>query len=221
MSLRVHCLPLRVSNDEVVSWALDTFAEEVLDISFEKVGRRDGQQVMSFVRTLTVILKEGCDKDTDIPYRYKLTTSEGGFTVLISVKNRRPECLRCGVIGHIRAECKALWCSICRSFGSHTFNTCPRHVASFATAIQKHLNSGSSSAKIVPQERQNASGEDDANNDGWQQVKSKGSKRSSCNISEEATSVANRFESLNVEDREAPKEQRPVNTGGGTVGVRS
>ena len=86
VSLRVHWLPLRVPNDEVVSWALDTFAEEVLDINFEKMGGRDGQQVMSFVRTLTVILREGCDKETDISYRFKFFTSEGAFTVLISVK---------------------------------------------------------------------------------------------------------------------------------------
>ena len=125
-------LPFRVTNKDIARW-VSYFASDVISIEYEKVGGEGRGKVMSFAWTVVVRMKKGYCKEDDIPHQGPVVTSDWeAFMSLIVVKGRASLCLKCGDLGHVRENCGAWWCSLCRRWTDHGYNSCYRRGQSFA-----------------------------------------------------------------------------------------
>ena len=108
-TIRVQWLPLRVTNDDLSQW-VSLYSDNVHSIVNE----------VSVAPNAAGLLTG----DTEI-----LANDGNTYHILISVDGRRPKCLKCGRIGHIRKKCKAVKCPVCRKWTEeHDGSTCPRRV---------------------------------------------------------------------------------------------
>ena len=86
----------------------------------------------TLTRSFTV---SGTDKE-NIPHLLEVRSLDTAFEVLCTVAGRKPMCLRCKQVGHIRGQCTAAWCAACGNFG-HTAEKCPSEIKSFANVVKK------------------------------------------------------------------------------------
>ena len=133
--IRIHWLPLRVNNQEVYDW-VSQFSDEVLDIQYEQSVASKAQGLLTGIRRVRCILREGVAR-TDVPYDTSLFSEDGGvYRILISVEGRLPKCLKCEKLGHIRRDCKARKCNICMHMtDEHVTATCP-YKGQYSTATR-------------------------------------------------------------------------------------
>ena len=98
IQVRVHWLPLWISDDEVKDFFLQygkvdrVFEERLYHARLKK-------DIGTGVRNFSILVKEGVQDE--IPYRTKIC----GRTCLITIRGRPVLCLKCGQCGHFRAEC--------------------------------------------------------------------------------------------------------------------
>ena len=133
--IRIHWLPLRVNNQEVYDW-VSQFSDKVLDIQYEHSVASKAQGLLTGIRRVRCILREGVAR-TDVPYDTSLFSEDGGvYRILISIEGRLPKCLKCEKLGHIRRDCKARKCNICMHMtDEHVTATCP-YKGQYSTATR-------------------------------------------------------------------------------------
>ena len=113
-TIRVHWLPLRVNNDEVFDW-VSLFSDQVEDIVYEASGSSKAKGLLTGTRKIRCFLRDGIEK-TDVPYDTEIMAYDGSrYRILVSVEGREPRCLKCGKLRHIRRDCKAKKCAVCRN----------------------------------------------------------------------------------------------------------
>ena len=217
-------LPLRVTNKDIARWA-SHFASDIVSIEYEKVGGEGRGKVMSFARTVVVRMKKGYSKEDDIPHKGPVVTSDGeSFVSLILVKGRASLCLKCGDLGHVRQNCGALWCSLCRRWTDHGYNSCYRRGQSFANiARNQGQGQGQAAGQGKPQGKGTSAGASVASElvvkkgrpsssvdeEGWETKKSKKSKKSQSVSQEEGQlTLCNQFAVLEGEQPQSQREKR-------------
>jgi hypothetical protein len=99
IQLRVHWLPIYISNDYVVR--VFSHLGHVVRVVSESVSV-DGHRVYTGLRCVTIDIDER--SKNNIPHR--IDTSDG-FKMLVTCRGRMPLCLRCNHLGHKRMDCPA------------------------------------------------------------------------------------------------------------------
>ena len=125
-TIRVHCLPLHVTKDDLVQW-VSQYSQDVHSIVDEVSVAPKAAGLLTGICCILCILDKGISKMT-VPYNTELLAKDGNtYRILISIDGRRPKCLKCGRIGHIRKRCKAIKCPVCREWTEkHDGPLCPR-----------------------------------------------------------------------------------------------
>lgn len=130
IKVRIHWTPYWVPNrllDAAIRKELPPGA--VLEgIGSEKSSIPGAQHVATLVRF--ALVKYSGDP-ADLPHLVKVVAENQELEVLLTVQGRRPVCLRCRRVGHIRQTCAAPYCVGCRGYG-HTKEECRNH---FAAAV--------------------------------------------------------------------------------------
>ena len=237
VQMRLLWLPLRVTNNAISRWA-SQFAKEVVSIEYERVGGEGRGKVMSFARNVVVRMQKGKSKEDHIPHKGPVITSEGeAFVSLILVKGRASLCLKCGELGHVLQNCGALWCSLCRRWTDHGYNSCHKREQSFANMAKHGQGQGQRQGQGQGQGQRQGQGHSQGQRQGkgsagsgasvasepakkkqagqqsgegvWQTQMSKRSRKAKSK-EEEVVSVPteNQFQVLGGGEAEAPKEQR-------------
>ena len=146
-TIRVHWLPLRVTKDDLVQW-VSNYSQDIHSIVNEVSVAPKAAGLLTGIRRIRCILDKGVNKMT-VPYDTEILARDGNtYRILISIDGRRPKCLKCGRIGHIRKRCKAIKCPVCREWTEdHDGSTCPRRA-------RKQPN-----ARMVPMEPYGSAGQ--------------------------------------------------------------
>ena len=118
MSYVIEYKVLVVSFTEVVINMSKFGAVQSCSWDFSKI---DGfQHVRSTVRNIVLELSEG----TAIPSLETLAYDNQMYKFLIAVPGRGPVCFCCQKTGHIRQECKEVFCRHCQTYGYHSSESC-------------------------------------------------------------------------------------------------
>ena len=146
-TIRVHWLPLRVTKEDLVQW-VSQYSHDIHSIVNEVSVAPKAAGLLTGIRRIRCILDKGVSKMT-VPYDTEILARDGNtYRILISIDGRRPKCLKCGRIGHIRKRCKAIKCPVCREWTEdHDGSTCPRRA-------RKQPNAGT-----VPMEHYGSAGQ--------------------------------------------------------------
>lgn len=80
-------------------------------------------QVHTLVRSYVLLLDREVDKE-NLPYSSTVKIQEENFQYLVTVQGRRPKCLKCGIIGHIKPECLQKFCRHCDCWTDHLTREC-------------------------------------------------------------------------------------------------
>ena len=125
-TIRVHWLPLRVTKEDLVQW-VSNYSHDIHSIVNEVSVAPKAAGLLTGIRRIQCILDKGVNKMT-VPYDTETLARDGNtYRILISIDGRRPKCLKCGRIGHIRKRCKAIKCPVCREWTEdNDGSTCPR-----------------------------------------------------------------------------------------------
>ncbi|ELT98299.1 hypothetical protein CAPTEDRAFT_192899 [Capitella teleta] len=72
----------------------------------------------------------------DLPHLLKIQVEREEMELLVTVQGRKPVCLRCRHVGHIRSHCDTPYCVGCRGYG-HEKETCRNHFAAALAGNQE------------------------------------------------------------------------------------
>lgn len=116
--VRVHWLPYYVDNSAIVS-ALEENKLKVKSIDMEKSG------VTSLGNPCTLVRKVVIEYNNpgDVPHSIDVAGIREPLKALITMKGRLPSCFRCGLSGHVRANCQVPTCRYCKQVG-HGIEDC-------------------------------------------------------------------------------------------------
>ena len=146
-TIRVHWLPLLVTKEDLVQW-VSHYSHDIHSIVNEVSVAPKAAGLLTGIRRIRCIPDKGVSKMT-VPYDTEILARDGNtYRILISIDGRRPKCLKCGRIGHIRKCCKAIKCPVCREWTEdHDGSNCPRRA-------RKQPN-----ARMVPMEPYGSAGQ--------------------------------------------------------------
>ena len=110
-------------------WGFDLvplFSDQVEDIVYAVSGSSKAKGLLTGIRKIRCFLWDGIER-TDVPYDTEIMAYDGSrYRILVSVDGRKPRCLKCGKLGHIRRDCKAKKCAVCRNMtDEHVTANCP------------------------------------------------------------------------------------------------
>ncbi|KAG0430146.1 hypothetical protein HPB47_022962 [Ixodes persulcatus] len=126
-SFKVHWIPIYVP-DVGVKRTFEGYGR-VKVVARERWRRPGYENIETTTRTVTMVLREGTTVDA-IPHQVNIL----GNAVLVSIPGRPPMCLRCKRVGHMRKQCRAAWCNVCRTFGHEEGNCVQTYAAKTKTA---------------------------------------------------------------------------------------
>ena len=160
--------------DEMIAFFLEEHCEEVSKITHET----DVNGVKTGVRIATIRLMK--EQKPSFPHVLLMTPNN---PVLITVPGRRPLCLKCHHIGHVRSNCDTPFCRHCKMFGHHTELCHP----TYADAINNQPHPIPVDQSSDSEKETTAEDEDDvfdkceealaANTQEWKEIRRKGKKR--------------------------------------------
>ena len=88
-TIRVHLLPLRVTNDDLAQW-VSLYSHNIHSIVNEVSVAPKAAGLFTGIRRILCVLDEGVNKMT-VPYDTKILANDGNtYRILISVDGRRP-----------------------------------------------------------------------------------------------------------------------------------
>ena len=90
----------------------------------------------------------------DVPHTLSVTCPKTGdtFMFLLTIRGRKPICLRCHEVGHYRRDCFAPYCRFCQSY-DHTSESCSSS-KSYASAARGKGNEVAESADQIAEEEE-------------------------------------------------------------------
>ena len=160
--------------DEMLAFFLEEHCEEVSKIAHET----DVNGVKTGVRIATIRLMK--EQKPSFPHVLLMTPNN---PVLITVPGRRPLCLKCHHIGHVRNNCDTPFCRHCKKFGHHTELCHP----TYTDAINNQPHPITVDQSSDSEKETTAEDEDDvfdkceealaANTQEWKEIRRKGRKR--------------------------------------------
>lgn len=98
-------------------------------IGEEKSSIKGLQHVATLVR-FAIVKCQG--NIADLPHLLRVRLEKEEMELLVTVQGRKPVCLRCHCVGHIRQNCDTPYCVACRGFG-HTKEDCRNRFAAAVT----------------------------------------------------------------------------------------
>lgn len=144
LKVRIHWMPYWVPNK-----VLDTVLRKQLPegavlegIGTEKSSIKGAQHVATLVR-FALVKYPG--NPGDLPHLLNLHVEEQVLEVLLTIQGRKPVCLRCKQVGHVRQTCDAPYCVGCRGYG-HSKEECRNR---FAAAVSGH---SATETNLIPDE---------------------------------------------------------------------
>jgi len=130
--VRIHWAPYHLSQP-VLTAALKAALPDganVVQSGYEKSMVKGLEHVSTLVR-YAVVSYEG--SAAHLPHLLKVSQAGESFELLLTIQGRKPICLRCKQVGHVRSQC--IFCHICKS-NLHISSNCPNSVSSYANAIR-------------------------------------------------------------------------------------
>lgn len=145
---RIHWLPWHINLKDVQD-ALPTGCN-IKGCQNIIVGEGEHEGVFDLVRQVTFTAA----KMADIPYSLMVQSplDDEPVLCLITIRGRKPKCLKCGQIGHVGKNCPKLYCKICDQWGEHNTDGCT-FVNTYRNRLLAKMNDGEHNS-------------DDNNNDG-------------------------------------------------------
>lgn len=117
--IRVHWIPYHIHMTKALLELDSIPGIRILSANYDQCRTPGMEHVRTTVRTVCIETE-----DTSlIPFYMKWGTKTEGGTAMITMKDRPPKCLKCGELGHVRKDCKAVKCSKCNAIG-HTTESC-------------------------------------------------------------------------------------------------
>jgi len=136
--VRIHWAPYHLSQP-VLTAALEAalpLGASIVQTGFEKSMVKGMEHVSTLVR-FAVISFSG--PSANLPHLLKVQQVGESFECLLTIQGRKPICLRCKQVGHVRSECVS--CHICKS-NNHISSNCPHSVnRSYANILSNRQNS--------------------------------------------------------------------------------
>lgn len=96
VSMKIHWLPVWLKDEAIADFfsqfgKVENFVAETVNV--------EGVFIKTGIRKIDIVMKEG--EQDGVPYRISVF----GKQALVTIPGRPPLCLKCGGIGHVRAEC--------------------------------------------------------------------------------------------------------------------
>lgn len=127
---RIHWAPLHIPMDCITFGLARTC--EVISSKFERSPKSVWSHAPTLVRT--VLLRGDME---NVPHLMDVGCGKYKCTVLVTITGRKPVCLRCKGIGHMRNDCVTPYCRLCKEYG-HMPEDCkrPKSVPSYSRTVQ-------------------------------------------------------------------------------------
>ncbi|KAM7282734.1 hypothetical protein ISCGN_002857 [Ixodes scapularis] len=129
LTVKVHWMPIPTP-DEVIKQLLTPFGR-VKRVEREMWRREGFGNLETTTRNVTMIMGDGVG-----PEKLSHQGNIDSTKVLFSVPGRPPLCLRCEKVGHMRRQCVAPGCRVCRGFG-HEPEQCTRSYADMTRGARR------------------------------------------------------------------------------------
>lgn len=110
---RVHWAPMHIPMGQITI-PMEKYAT-VLSARWDKSPKSFWGHATTLVRTL--VLRGDME---NIPHLMEVGVGSYRTTVLITIPGRKPVCLRCKKVGHIRSDCHEDYCRHCKDYGHRT-----------------------------------------------------------------------------------------------------